>query len=81
MNILQPLVVYCGTSPVIEDRILSIHFHGWIVSGNEGLSIIYPYMKDNLNQGGTTKALRLSSLQWEEWRFFIAFVCITLMEE
>src|SRR3989442_14832473 len=30
---------------------------------------------DNPNQGGTTKAnvLRLSSLQWEEWRFFILF--------
>ncbi len=38
-------------------------------------------MKDNLNKGGTTKALRLSSLQWEEWRFFIAVVRITMMEE
>ena len=27
--------------------------------------------KDNLNEGGTTKGLRLSSLVWEEWRFLL----------
>ncbi len=29
--------------------------------------------KDNLNEGGTTKALRLSSPVWEEWRFLLLF--------
>ena len=29
--------------------------------------------QDNLNLGGTTKALRLSSLQWEERRFLLLF--------
>ncbi len=29
--------------------------------------------EDNLNEGGTTKALRLSSLVWEERRFLLLF--------
>jgi len=29
--------------------------------------------KDNLNEGGTTKGLRLSSLVGEEWRFLLRF--------
>jgi hypothetical protein len=26
---------------------------------------------DSLNEGGTTKALRFSSLAWDEWRFLL----------